>query len=393
MRHRNALPAFLAALAASCGGAPGPAWDPGAARVEGAGHPALWWVKVGDGYGYVDATGEIVIEPRFTSCSDFSEGLAVFRTGGGHWVKCGYVDRAGKVVVRPRLGDAWNFSEGRAVVRAGARWGYIDSRGAWLVRPRFDYACSFSEGLARVRVPARPGGGDGHSPGGRWGYIDRTGRMVIPARFSRAADFSEGLACVATGGGPGDAWSSGHIDRTGRFVLRRESGPSPHPYYLGSFSEGRAQIMDDGKLGFVDRSGKVVIEPRFDRASSFSEGLARVWLREKELYGYIDSAGTMVIEPRFAEAGDFHEGLAPVCIERPGPHRSEGDRWGYIDMTGDLVVEGDFNAAFRFRNGLARVHVGGEYSTSKWEISQFMSAWRGGEWRLIDRKGERVWPK
>ena len=30
------------------------------------------------------------------------------------------------------------------------------------------------------------------------------------------------------------------------------------------------------KYGFIDKSGKVVIEPQFDRAGSFSEGFARV---------------------------------------------------------------------------------------------------------------------
>ena len=32
----------------------------------------------------------------------------------------------------------------------------------------------------------------------------------------------------------------------------------------------------ESKYGFIDKSGKVVIEPQFDGVSDFSEGLAKV---------------------------------------------------------------------------------------------------------------------
>jgi KWG Leptospira. len=35
-------------------------------------------------------------------------------------------------------------------------------------------------------------------------------------------------------------------------------------------------VKKSGKFGYIDKTGKVVIEPVFDYAESFSEGLARV---------------------------------------------------------------------------------------------------------------------
>ena len=64
------------------------------------------------------------------------------------------------------------------------------------------------------------------------------------------------------------------------------------------------------KYGFIDKSGKVVIELQFDDAGYFSEGLACVEKDDK--YFFIDKSGKVVIEPQFDEVGDFSEGLAKV---------------------------------------------------------------------------------
>ena len=48
------------------------------------------------------------------------------------------------------------------------------------------------------------------------------------------------------------------------------------------------------KYGFIDKNGKVVIEPQFDGILDFSEGLAGA---EKDgKWGYIDKSDKLVIE-------------------------------------------------------------------------------------------------
>jgi len=54
-------------------------------------------------------------------------------------------------------------------------------------------------------------------------------------------------------------------------------------------------IKQNGKQGYIDKTGKIVAEPKFDRAYSFSEGLASVWIGDKK--GYIDKTGKYVWEP------------------------------------------------------------------------------------------------
>ena len=45
---------------------------------------------------------------------------------------------------------------------------------------------------------------------------------------------------------------------------------------LGTFSEGLAEVGINGKLGYINTSGTVVINPQFDQSTMFSDGLAAV---------------------------------------------------------------------------------------------------------------------
>jgi hypothetical protein len=64
-------------------------------------------------------------------------------------------------------------------------------------------------------------------------------------------------------------------------------------------------VVKDGKWGYVDRTGKVVVAPRFDAAGRFSEGLAPVRLGRQ--LGYADATGALVLAPEFEPAdGTLH---------------------------------------------------------------------------------------
>ena len=76
----------------------------------------------------------------------------------------------------------------------------------------------------------------------------------------------------------------------------------------------------------------MVIEPQFDLALSFSEGLAVVRIKGK--FGFIDSLGKMAIEPQFDWALSFSEGLAAVKINgRGGRCRADGKLAEHFEMS------------------------------------------------------------
>ncbi|HSR52174.1 MAG TPA: WG repeat-containing protein [Acidobacteriota bacterium] len=151
--------------------------------------------------------------------------------------------------------------------------------------------------------------------GERYGYRTPAGTVVIEPRFRMAEDFAEtGLAAVVDESG----WA--YINTKGEVVVRPfvfDNGPD-------SFSQGLARFERDEKFGFFDESGQVVIQPRFEFALPFSEGLAAVckgctrenhgehWSAVGGNWGYIDRSGRESIPFAYDEAASFEGGRARV---------------------------------------------------------------------------------
>ena len=108
-------------------------------------------------------------------------------------------------------------------------------------------------------------------------------------------------------------------------------------------------VCVDGKCGYIDKRGKVVLPLQFDQAEGFSEGVAAVRVGIK--WGFIDLNGQVVIAPKFQSTGRFSDGLAPVRTQ---------EVWGYVDKSGRLVIEPQFDEAENFSDGFARVRSGYE---------------------------------
>ncbi len=80
----------------------------------------------------------------------------------------------------------------------------------------------------------------------------------------------------------------------------------------------------------------MVIAHRFTSSSHFSEGFAVIQVEGR--YGYINRSGDVVIEPIFKQAGDFKGGLAAVTEDEAIKYASCcWQRWDYIDKSGKYV--------------------------------------------------------
>jgi WG repeat protein len=134
------------------------------------------------------------------------------------------------------------------------------------------------------------------------------------------------------------------------------------------FSEGLAAVALHKKIGYIDTNGKMVIAPHFVHGEPFHEGLALVYttwglniLGRTEGWdlfrraGYLDHTGKTVIGPRLAEnANSFSEGVAAF---QPGVASPGRAKWGYLDKTGKWAIKPTFEIASDFSEGLAAVQV------------------------------------
>ncbi len=117
----------------------------------------------------------------------------------------------------------------------------------------------------------------------------------------------------------------------------------------------RKLVVRNGKFGFTDETGRMVIPCQWIYAEPFSEGLALVQNNDK-LYGFIDKKGVKIIPCKWHRATSFHEGRARVRKPYDNP---DDERFGYIDCAGNVVIPCHWQKAdYKFSEGLAGViHV------------------------------------
>ena len=200
----------------------------------------------------------------------------------------------------------------------------------------------------------------------RHGFIDESGnvKFMLPEEVYTIFPFSEGLA-VAGKRVPNTNGRWGFIDETGKYVIEAKF------VRVQPFSEGLAAVVFKenenaySTVGYIDQSGRMVIATQFSGEGGvsergFSEGLAavKVYQDRKDNWGYIDKSGKVVIEHQFAAAGPFSQGRAMVGIAEPS--WSIDYKWGFIDKEGQWIAKPQYESAGEFSEGLAPVLMNGK---------------------------------
>jgi hypothetical protein len=218
--------------------------------------------------------------------------------------------------------------------------------------------------------------------GNSWGVANLEGEWVITPKYTITRLIGGQLFGIGVGG---EEFPHVHIPRVNAtwglarddgtilrepfatgigFVAQREQPLIP--YSLDSVL-GTGLLGAGGKWGFLDRSGSVVVKPRFvGGAGEFENDRCCVAIEKdgKEIYGFIDGNGVMAIEPQFNRPHVFSEGRAAVLVE---------GQWGYIDRAGEYAIAPQYEDAISFSEGRGAVK-------------------KDGLWGFIDRDGREVIP-
>ena len=267
---------------------------------------------------------------QMISCSSSGDNLKLIPVKTGE--KWGFVDRTGKYVINPQFKNVEPFKNGMAAVQTmDYKFGYINEKGSFVINPQFYDADSFNDGLALVT-----------SENDKIGYINKKGNYIIgPFDCEDAIPFSDGLAFVSP-------YDSGPVcyDKNGSKIFELQDVSMVY-----SYKEGLARIVGvDGKYGFIDKKGVVVINNQFDNVEDFSEGLAA--FEQSGKWGYIDKSGKIVINPQYKMAFQFNDGVAAVI---------SGGQCGIIDKKGNYVINPQFDNVVVFRDGMAAFLSGESY--------------------------------
>jgi hypothetical protein len=336
----------------------------------------LAWVEMEGKYGFVNKANELVIPCQFSSVTDFEKGRAIVEiaekygcidrngkyiipviyedlgtyTEGLHYMQIdgvyGYIDGKGKTLIAPQFDEAYSFSNGKAFVKLNNKTGIIDSYGAYVLQPEFDEVALFTDSLyvlknegkiifltMNQRIKASYVAEEIGKlvadravivQNNKVGYVDAQGSLVIPFSFDAfpnivfEGEFDGNYAKVSKG------QKYGVIDRLGKIII-----PIQHQG-LGKVS-GLIACQKAGKWGFIDLTNKFVLQPTYDAATSFVNGLAQV--RLLDFVGIITSKGQTLFPIQFASLSKLTEQL--YVTEKDG-------LFGIYKMNGQLVVPNEY---------------------------------------------------
>lgn len=175
----------------------------------------------------------------------------------------------------------------------------------------------------------------------------------------------------------------------------------------GYYTDDRLIIVDsEGKIGAVDRSGKVVVKTEFDRMYPFNEGVAiAAKAKEGKDYEYdyclIDTKGQKVCEFKddMTPVGNFMRfGVIPVkngkkygFLNKKGEFLAMPSKVdGIEDWTGDIFVYRNENGKRGVMNFEKEDIIKAKYSKLQIVNDNRFIVKRDSKWSMIDAEEERI---
>ncbi|MFV0541489.1 MAG: WG repeat-containing protein [Aestuariibaculum sp.] len=174
------------------------------------------------------------------------------------------------------------------------------------------------------------------------GLMDYYGKWLYPLEYD--AILCQNDTCQLTQNN-----KTGYGKRDGTLII-------PVKYEgLGIIKEDKIDALENGKWGYINLKNEWLIKPQFDHATTrvynFSEGMAKVCLREQENgCGYINEDGVLVIPQIYDRySGDFHYGLAKIVIN---------NKLAFINKAGKLAFPSnwEYQSTANYKNGVINVH-------------------------------------
>lgn len=210
----------------------------------------------------------------------------------------------------------------------------IDINGNYVVKPgKYEtiYFDKFSEELCPVKR------------NGKEGFIDIYGNEVIPCNWKRVGKFEKGLASVGVDSGDGYLLY-GYIDRSGKVIIEPK-------YALVELVKGADLIRTEVPNCLYNFKGELLINDVSSVHQRCCDGMLLI-SRTGNFGGYffVDSTGKKKLK-NFYYVNDFSGGYAVAQIR----DEIKGNQQCYIDSVGNQYIVGKYAGLNDFRNGYAIV--------------------------------------
>jgi len=310
-------------------------------------------------YGYIDKTGSVVIPLKFQTAMPFKEGFAIIneyipekREDNPVW---GVIDKSGEIVIPLEYDGLSSFTNSRAVFEVDKvhlnrnnnnLYGLIDTSGNIIVPAIYNSLRAQSDGTWKAEIY-----------GGEIKFIDKDGNDVLVVGTNRSLA-GEGL--YSTGIEIDGKWKGGYVNADGDWVIE--------PVYdrVDDFHEGFAlvfvKLSEDSSMWtankyFINTSGEIIIDvTEYELITEFSEGLCAVQKDDK--WGFIDKTGKMVIDLIYDYAHDMFTADTQHPFKDGRARVLKDDKWGMIDKDGTEIIPIIYDRIRYFKDNDTEVYDG-----------------------------------
>ena len=250
-------------------------------------------VSDGDEWGVVDPLGERIVDCDYLYISPYNSDLQAVFVSDKDTRLIGEDDVV-EVIFKDKVLKSGAYGDGYLpVCTENGEWRFLNCETGEYVFDTYESASNFVDGIAVVKKA------------GKWVLINAENKAAGANAFDDVkllgnGDYIYKDVMVASKDG-----KYGIYDKNGNATTEFACSDMDASY--GGYI---AFLGDNGKWGFVNKKGKVVIEPEYDNAKSFSNGLAAVCKDGK--WGFIDKDNVLVIANQFMDA-DYMSGKG-VCL-------------------------------------------------------------------------------
>ena len=226
-----------------------------------------------------------------------------------------------------------HYPDGTVRLRHNDKWGLMNCNNEELIPHEYEELYYYEEGYSRVKKD------------GKWGLINSLGKTIVNCRydtiglFGMETSFNEtfdesvikdgpimkDLAFARLGG------KCGFINKSGKHVIDCVYDT------LLKFRPGYVIFMQNGKKGLVNDLGKTIISARFDDMTYFFGHLALV--KVGAFYGLVDELGQSVLPCKFDHISRFENSTEALLVKKNG-------KFGIYGTTGYPIVECTYDSIY-----------------------------------------------
>jgi hypothetical protein len=237
----------------------------------------------------------------------------------------------GNVRITPKYTEAYPFSKGIAKVQSGENQAYIDIYGTFVVAPGYPEISFFNDSLLIFEEDEKVG------------LMRKNCRVVVPAECEEIGQLSMDRALVVKDD------LIGYIDGTGKQIIQNAYELYPNYLKRGQFNSNMAIVKQKGKFGAIDLNGKVVIPISYTEIGDIS---ALTAFSKGKGWGFMDLTGKVIIQPGFDYTESFKDGQAIV---------EKLTLQGVIDAKGNEIIPITYTSVSRLAKDLFLVSNGSHF--------------------------------